>query len=156
MRENLYRVKPTPNSDWIEGSLIIGNNYNFIITDEDYQDVVATQSALVCESHLIEKDNKTLGQYIWRKDKNGKKIFEGDILKSSLYPVQNDKGELNYCFEIVWLENYCSFGFVVHKNPKSSVNDISDGTIGLFDCFESENWEVIGNLYDNPELIEEK
>lgn len=153
MRENLYRAKQTPNSEWIEGSLIIGNNYNFIITDEDYQDVVASQSALVCESHLIEKDNKTLGQYIWRKDKNGKKIFEGDILKSSLYPFQNDKGEVNYYAEIVWLEDECSFGWITHKNPKSSVIGISEGDIERIAYFENENWEVVGNIYDNPELI---
>ena len=153
MRENLYRAKQTPDSDWVEGSLIIGNNYNFIITDEDYQDVVASQSTLVCESHPIEKDNKTLGQYIWRKDKNGKKIFEGDILKSLLYPFQNDKGEVNYYAEIVWLEDECSFGFIIHKNPKSSVIGISEGDIERIAYFESENWEVIGNIYDNPELI---
>ena len=134
MREILFRGKRVDNGEWVEGSLVIGNNYNFIITAEDYQDVVATQSALVCESHPIEKDNTTIGQYTGLTDKNGKKIFEGDIVKVCL-----PYADLT-C--IVGWEG-CSF---IIRDIKDS-----DYTYVLGEGFDI---EVIGNIYDNPELLE--
>lgn len=154
MREILYRGKRK--GKWIEGYYFKHNPLMVCFEGEKKPDVHYIVKDGCCDWNFeppieaIEIDPETLGQYIWRKDKNGKKIFEGDILT-----FQDDKGELNYYFEIIWHEDYCSFGFVAHKNPKSSDNYIPDGTIGIFDHFESENWEVIGNLYDNPELIEE-
>ena len=147
---------------WVYGSLIDCSTEMFIIpsniSGEIYKekDYKFRANDFEFTVTVAQVDDRTIGQYTGALDKNGNKIFEGDILKSLLYPSQNDKGELNYYFEIVWLEDYCSFGFIIHKNPKSSDNYISDGTIGLFDHFESENWEVIGNIYDNPELIQEE
>lgn len=43
-----------------------------------------------------------------------------------------------------------------HKNPSSCVRGISDGNTDLMDGLVSEDWEVIGNIYDNPELLEEE
>ena len=43
-----------------------------------------------------------------------------------------------------------------HKNPSSCVRGTSDGNTELMECWVSEDWEVIGNIYDDPELLEDK
>lgn len=98
---------------------------------------------------------ETVGQFTGLTDKNGVKIFEGDILQGDEYPYCSD-GEYNYYAEVVWFDNgCCGFGLCTHKNPKSSVRGISDGNCEWFEDFDSNNWSVVGNIYDNPELIEE-
>lgn len=74
-------------------------------------------------------DPKTIGQYTGLKDKNGKKIFEGDIVKSK-YGVFKSK--------IEWNDSFC--GFFPFCN-----NDT-----GIF----ADECEVIGNIYENKELLE--
>lgn len=98
-------------------------------------------------------DEDTICQYTGLTDKNGKKIFEGDILRGFQYPFCYD-GEYNYYAEIIF-EN-CSFMTYTHKNPSSCVRGISDGNTDLMEDWVSEDWEVIGNIYDNPELLEEE
>ena len=95
-------------------------------------------------------DPNTVCQYTGLTDKNGKKIFEGDILRGFQYPFCYD-GEYNYYAEIIFAN--CSFMTYTHKNPLSYVVGISDGNTELM---VSEDWEVIGNIYDNPELLEDE
>lgn len=98
---------------------------------------------------------ETICQYTGLTDKNGTKIFEGDILQGDEYPYCSD-GDYNYYAEVVWFDNgCCGFGLCTHKNPKSSVRGISDGNCEWFEEFSSSNWLVIGNVYDNPELLQE-
>ncbi len=81
-----------------------------------------------------EVDVKTLGQYTGLKDKNGTKIFEGDIvnmLNINDYPMQ-----------IKWNKKWARFIFY---------NLVDKTEMNLF----TEQCEVIGNIYDNPELIKE-
>ena len=77
-------------------------------------------------------ENIELMQYTGLKDKNGVKIFEGDIVKL---------GEEEICF-IEWDEYDCSYRI---KNKE--VDDILAG-------FRPKDFEVIGNIYKNPELLE--
>jgi len=99
-------------------------------------------------------DTNTIGQYTGLTDKNDTKIFEGDILQGDEYPYCSD-GDYNYYAEVVWFDNgCCGFGLCTHKNPKSAVRGISDGNCEWFEDFDSNNWSVVGNIYDNPELIE--
>lgn len=98
-------------------------------------------------------DEDTICQYTGLTDKNGKKIFEGDILRGFQYPFCY-YGEYNYYAEIIFQN--CSFMTYTHKNPSSCVRGISDGNIDLMEGWVSEDWEVIGNIYDNPELLEEE
>lgn len=81
-------------------------------------------------NYMIKED--ALGQYTGLKDKNGSKIFEGDIVKKNV----NGK-ELK--------------GLVEYKDCAFGVRTDNDGS-GLFLCFFNE-CEVIGNIHDNPELL---
>ena len=75
-----------------------------------------------------------LMQYTGLKDKNGKKIFEGDIVKI------NDE----VIAKVIWDNDY--LGYFLYANEENS--------IGTFDYWGS--IEVIGNIYDNPELLKEE
>jgi uncharacterized phage protein (TIGR01671 family) len=84
---------------------------------------------------------ETLGQYTGLTDKNGTKIFEGDIIKanSNIYGSPFFDGIIG---KVVYAE--CSF-FIEPKNPIDSQYLFAD------ECAEI---EIIGNVYDNPELLE--
>lgn len=72
-----------------------------------------------------------LMQYTGLHDKNGKEIYEGDILKGTFYGFPMP--EYDYVFQIYWDEKEKGF---------------------MASYFEPSECEVIGNIYDNPELLE--
>ena len=141
-REILFRGKhihAMDSNDHLNGTWVHG-----YLSDENY----IYDKSLEGE-FLVDED--TICQYTGLTDKNGKKIFEGDILRGFQYPFCHD-GEYNYYAEIFFAD--CSFMTYTHKNPSSCVRGISDGNTELMECWVSEEWEVIGNIYDNPELLE--
>lgn len=126
MREILFRGKRTDNSEWIYGDLVQWSDGVQIF---DYDGVGKVKNNVIPE---------TVGQYTGLKDKNGKRIFEGDIVycKSRLdnanMVIIFERGQ----FRMVLSENYRSY------QTNSGFYDIN--------CFDK---EVIGNIHDNPELL---
>ena len=86
-------------------------------------------------SNVWHIDADTVGQYTGLTDKHGTKIFEGDILA-----FDDTDGKLTN-YEILWFKNK----WVVRENNYNAVDDLD-----LFFCKCS---TVIGNIYDNPELL---
>lgn len=84
-------------------------------------------------------DKNTIGQYTGLKDKNGKEIYEGDIISNG---YEN-------CL-VVWVKEIA--GFMLKLLIKEYEN--KEWTNPMIDLKNDE--EVIGNIYDNPELLEEK
>ena len=101
-----------------------------------------------------EVDPETVGQYTGLTDKNGTKIFEGDILKGFDYPYLNDK-DFNYFAKVVWFDNCPAFGIYTFKNPQAKIRGISEGNTEFMEEWNPSQWEVIGNIHDNPELLRE-
>lgn len=147
MREILFRGKRVDNGEWVYG------HYH------SYDISCAGKTKICCTYHVIRADNvypETVGQYTGLTDKNGKKIFEGDILQGYQYPYLSE-GHFNYYAEVIYFENCPAFGIYTFKNPNLNVvRGISAGNTDLMEDWESKNWEVIGNVYDNPELLEEE
>lgn len=101
-------------------------------------------------------DNVIIEQYTGRKDKNGKEIYEGDIVEAPIYGVwttgNSDAifGDKIWKLLVIWSDADCGFLFKVigSKNQPNRVCDILDQHLGAF--------EAIGNIHENPELLEEE
>lgn len=89
-------------------------------------------------SHIWCIDTETVGQYTGLKDKNGNKIFEGDILEF----IDGDN-EVSY-YEVVYSEANCRW---IIKQDGACPDDL--------DAFVTKYITVAGNIHDNPELLEE-
>ena len=137
MREILFRGKRKYHSEWIEGSLC-----TTIPLDEDFY----TISYFDFEGYYVEEKviPKTVGQYTGLTDKNGNRIFEGDIIK-----YKNTDG---IKFNGVALT---VIGKVVYNEKNASFAISGKDEIGAkhYDYFPIKNIEVIGNIHDNPELL---
>ena len=134
MREILFRGKRTDNGEWIYGDLM--QNVDCIKIREQEKDVKHITKS-------FEIDLETVGQYTDLADKNGKRIFEGDIVAQNWYDYDEPRDDS--FGKVVFCEYDCSF----------SVMDVNkDGFMPLGRC-GSYHWEVevIGNIHDNPELL---
>lgn len=130
MREILFRGKRVDNGEWTEGDLIQSRDKTYIHPKANSFRVSETGlSKLIV---LREVYPETVGEYIGLTDKNGKKIFEGDIIRSN-----SERGYIEY------YPNDCAF-------------DVVDDHGFYWLISEMSNIEVIGNIHDNPELLEEK
>ena len=96
----------------------------------------------ICESDTFNLDDVELILSTGLKDKNGKEIFEGDIVQyqNTKVPSADSKGVIRY------FDNWAMFGIDIEHNEPRAVffNGLADH-ISL---------EVVGNIYENPELLE--
>ena len=128
--ENRFRGKRIDNSEWIVGNLIQTDDGVYII-----QNYVPQHSIKNCEV-----DPSTVCQCTGLKDKNGKLIFENDIMEAH---IDEDFPEDVSRFKVEW-------------NGKGWVENHPDGVDREYlDDFDTEHFKVVGNIFDNPELLEE-
>lgn len=122
-----------------------------------YVDLLNKESVLNAFIAIIHRCNvkinpDTVGQFTGLHDKNGKEIYEGDILRGDEYPFNCD-GVDNYLAEVVWADNVCGFYRITHKKANSTVRGISHGNWSELDEEDIKSFEIIGNIHDNPELL---
>ena len=134
MREIKFRGKDIKTGIWIYGSLII-NKHSGI------HSIFQVDKKMVTIKNIYTVDEKTVGQYTGLKDKNGKEIYEGDIA------VHRDYECYGY---VVFSGDESAFAFLVitgsnNKGPTTEFEWLYDYADGL---------EIIGDIYENPELLE--
>lgn len=130
MREILFRGKRTDNGEWVEGCFVKLNEINYIL-----QNVFNITLLKDCVNWVLVSP-ATVGQYTGLLDKNGERIFEGDITKrwdGLIRSVEYGRHLVEGCGTA-----HCGFYF---KTKDGYVEGI-DGT-----------FELIGNIHDDPELL---
>ena len=132
MREILFRGKRTINGDWVYGDFVHGNERKSL------RDSIFVYDSETQSFNDYEINPSTLGQYTGLNDKNGKRIFEGDVAKV----LQGKDKDIAY----VGFENGA---FMLY--PKTG--NIYERTLWEY-WYNDWDVEVIGNITDNPELLE--
>lgn len=132
MREILFKAKRIDNGEWVEGYVVRKHGLYFIYS------IVNSES---CRQNNYEIIPETLCQFTGLCDKNGKRIWENDILMAHLdefYPE-------DATYETI---EWGVAGWVTHEA----------GSIDrqYLDEFDTEHFEVVGNIFDNPELLQEE
>ena len=124
IREVIFRGKRADNGEWIEGDLLQIKYYNKPIIECKIMPQTPVSSAVPVLP-------ETVGQYTGLTDKNGKKIFEGDII-----------------------EFHEEIGKIKYSDYDAAFDIIFDTWNTNFSVTDERRIEVIGNIHDNPELLE--
>ena len=130
IREVIFRGKRTDNGEWVEGGYIpldVDSGYTYIIEPCNYASSLPVLDLIKLHSILVIP--KTIGQFTGLTDKNGVRIFEGDIV------------------------DYISSDVI--GNPKTGtiiVEDMTDYDTMIY-LNHSDELQIIGNIHDNPELL---
>lgn len=134
MREILFRGKQKDNGEWAEGSSIVydlHNRYTTIYVED--------------EGRVFQVDPETFGQYTGLTDRNGERIFEGDILIKRRNAMTKYSNITDHLFAVEWGSD-CGMWVLTDIDPES------DREID-FESFDACEFEVIGNIHDNLELM---
>lgn len=154
-REILFRGKRVDNGEWAYGHYVNCSGPG-CQPNETKHYIVEYPSA------WNDIYTSTLGQYTGLTDRNGKRIFEGDIVKytfdSPEDPFATDYGLVPRVGRVFWSEWRASFAVTAGRNGSSALNnDVARYVRGrsTYEYVRGANTvEVIGNIYDNPELLE--
>ncbi len=137
-REILFKGKRIDNGEWVEGTPI--NTHMGVFMCFDKNPHYCSQYGYMEIDEIVKIIPETLCQYTGLTDKNGRKIWENDICdRKEKYPeiVAYNKGD--------WQLDYSyAFGKEMHSNACN---------LGFY-AYERNCVEVIGNVFDNPELLE--
>ena len=148
MREILFRGKRCDNGEWAYGY--------YVRADHHWHQHGVHKDWIICGAaanggwfsihNRCAVQAETVSQFTGLLDKNGKRIFEGDVVAQNWYT--HDEPSDDSFGEVVFCEYDCSF----------SVMDVKqDGIVPLGRC-HAYHWEaeVVGNIHDNPELVGER
>lgn len=145
MREILFRGKRIDNGEWAEGYYFIFKDKTYITNiEQTFMGAYYNEESVVdFNMRAYEIDPETLCQYTGLKDKNSTRIWENDYISCKQYVGGN---QIDYHVEFGYVEmKYGAFG--LHRKQ---------GYYRPFkDWLEDYEYEVQGNIFDNPELLKE-
>jgi len=139
MREIKFRGKRVDNGEWVYGYYFEGfTGIPYILVLHDH---------ILGMTEFYEVDPSTVGQYTGLKDKNGRKIYKGDIVKTHYKNAQ----KADFVEQVVF-ENgkFCALKEIREGKMWSP---LPDGIAHILKEVYMSECEVIGNIHDNPELL---
>lgn len=133
----LFKAKRTDNEEWVTGSLVTCEDGTCKIATR-YLDDSANIAIPIC---VYDVDRDTICQCTGLKDKNGKLIWENDVVGFwDAYSTENGQAEMDCIGKVVWDDETISF---------QVTNRLSAESYEVLD-----ECSVIGNIFDNPKLLE--
>lgn len=131
----LYKAKRLDNREWVQGALFDGESHCIIGQEIKFSPYIEHE----CKIVGYEVDRSTICQCTGLKDKNGKLIWENDV-------VRDENGNF---YKAIWQNNHYQFSWVCVKSDVFFTGAKWD--LWSFKSFEI---EVIGNIFDNKKLLE--
>ncbi len=160
MREILFKAKRLDNGEWVEGHLVKRPSCIQFCLDS-YSSWYVNRPAADPDDNSSEYniDPETIGQYTGLKDKSGRRIFEGDILRNHGNPVDLTLVKFGE-FGVIDVEAESVVDNAIGWHTKVIPTDaLSQCEPFCYNMPLSDYWlkryeaEVIGNIHDNPELL---
>ena len=145
IREVIFRGKRTDNGEWVKGYLYI--------THIGAHEIGSYDAEINIERFTFDVIPETVGQFTGLTDKNGVRIFEGDIVRATIERAERcqspriENGVIGYdCIGMI--------GLILYKD-KNGENVWSDffNELSLSGLIEDYYFEIIGNIHDNPEIL---
>lgn len=132
MREILFRGKQVDNGEWVEGDFC--HPCNIVFEAMGYDEVLGQKDVPVINDYAVIPE--TAGQYTGLTDKNGTKIFEGDICRITRHCI-------------------LCYGSITFKKGSFWFDEFNTDSVLELNKLEINNFEIkiIGNIHDNPELL---
>lgn len=140
MREILFKAKRIGAEKWVVGYYVKTAEASYIVVPFPEENILGE------EGKIIEVDQETLCQYTGLTDKNGKKIWENDVVK---YHFGNDVapikfGEYQSCFDSTKAGH---IGFYLDWDCEKALRKDLGYWVNMIDC------NIVGNIFDNPGLL---
>lgn len=140
MRDILFKAKRIDNGEWVQGNLFVEGNRVEITR--------GTCNGIGIEGVTVDKN--TICQFTGLTDKNGNKIWENDILVDDICSVVRwDEEEARFV-----IDDYGTKGCLMEYGFDEDAGEYGVvDTCGFNDFYTMKAFEVIGNIFDNPELL---
>ena len=138
MREILFRGRRRDNREWVFGCYY---KQTECYGDDTENHIIIASSEDLSYDQVLDYyyvDPETVGQFTGLTDKNGKKIFEGDIIRC--IATMCDGREM--------------VGYIIYEDCCFCVNENRTANLPAMDLCDA--FEVIGNIHDNPDLFKER
>ena len=145
MREILFKAKRIDNGEWVEGSYLYCKNATTVSFRNEHYILVFDGYGVAY--HEIDKD--TICRYTGLTDKNGNKIWENDVVKKHFYTDYDAYANSEEYVGIVKFTD-CAWVIDTKRNEYVCTRPIFESMAYSKDV---DYFEVIGNIFDNPELL---
>lgn len=159
MREIKFRGKRVDNGEWVYGKLL--NNKRIITISDEEVEKMACFDMCDYQEEVVED---TIGQFIGIKDKHGKEIYDGDIMESHCelqvvcyWRIGYDSGAGLCGYMLIPLRD---FSFKFKEEIDKDFEEVYTGRddehfLDCDRCVDLSTDYVVGNIWDNPEMIKE-
>ena len=160
MSEILFRGKRLDNGEWVDGNFYeSGISGAYILQKVTRKTVDAKTGEITMRDEPVpfEIDPFTVGQYTGLKDKNGKRIFEGDIVRFAWehFVLSSPGGYFVYPSGTVFKVGCLESGYMLCRTDDNSSAPNANGKVTNYNFWNFQRgFEIIGNIHDNPEFLE--